>query len=404
MAGASGRKAALEGGDVLLFPEPKVTRSWEILEQIPEPEKDRRKLPKDRKTLQGEFAFHQVIACLDNCSYTHAALVLDVTEDGGPWIANSDEHHLRRIRLSDLEWEYPDPILVRRVKPTYQASDPEVVSRCVDAAGRAVAGLPTQYPYIDMLPTGHLLAARNRPVDLPFLPEEGRAAVQQAIRAAADRLQRDEHLLAAQAGYIGEAWRPWYEEVVGVQASASEKRRIKPTLTFMCAAFVVEIFRLAGLEIRAPIRTAPPAPGPTAVSPAWTLQALAAWISDKVYLNSRAGLVPGEDAPTRANRSTAAVLDELRTALEYGTEYLQFTNPSTNAVADWEGRVERAWSMGGSPVAGSSGRIENAAAQPIVPMFATAYDLLHCDELEDIGQLSWQGTLTPSAPEGPAGG
>ncbi len=377
---------------MLLFPAPDADRSWAFIENDPDREelRNRKIYPVNRHELDEWFSFHRLIAALDDCPYTHAALVLKDGDD--PVLANSDEHGLREIRASELKWEYPDPLLVRRLR----AAGDKVREAVRQARVHIGAGTPAGYPYIDMLPVAHLLASRNRPLHLPLLDH----AVQRTLRRVADHAQWDNHVL----GLI----RHSYEQFLATLGDSEHPLHhlYAERLTFMCAAFVVQVLQEAGVSIQAPLRRFPDQPPSTTVTAAEVGFLVGTFI--KVY---------------GGHKSKDQVGRELEDALHYVARHL--ASPEVRSWSDWRQQFRTALETDGpfpapekaSAVAltagASAGRgaggeaafgsqreqypkqlsdlelLDRAATAPIQPMFATAYDLQHCDELETVGQWFW---------------
>lgn len=386
-------RSELEPGDVLLFPEPDLEKTLSFLQSgTASPKMVQSHNPLEPDAIEMEFAFHRLIRMIDDCPYTHATLVLE--SHPNLVLANSDENGLRRLSdgltwsatsdgwevtdraggppdpqtlldapLSDIEWEYRDDkleIMVLRLKDGSRDREP-LVQAANDQIGQA---LPRPYPYIDMLPVGHLLTSRNRPITLPFLGGGASEHVERATRFVADRLQLNLH---------GPKYRNRQEQEVRMRGHSDAP------MTFMCAAFVVDVFRQANLPISPSSRGTPAPPGPSAL-PKKQIDWLAEIFRAKDY--------------TSDTRVQPHIRAELEAILEFSSEYLALGAPALNRhyqLAPWAQWVRacRSAMRGKAPRDSLDNEVARAASNPIEPIFSTAYDLWKWDHFQEVGTWFW---------------
>jgi hypothetical protein len=347
----------LDPGDVLLFRKPELKFSWDYRVK----EGTTGSTTWDQMRI--ELYFHDLIAELDCCDFTHAAMVLD-PRDGGTWIGNSDQDGLQIIELDAIRWEYGKyPFRVLRLKSGAPIKD------IVDAAttiATAPTGQSIKYPDFDMLPAAHLLALRNRPVQLPLLDHHQNLVVNTAIRVASDRWSLANH-------------QRWLKQMQGITRwqpllGASKPVKTSSLYGWMCAAYVAFACAAASHPLYPVIRPntyAPRAPG------------------------ARYEFAPVEIATECFDGLTYAFANPI---FKRGPSYEPVIAAELRAaIARNHGFVEQAWLAYGSKPSGAPrtakaivSKYSAVAAVPIVAPFATAYDLEHNrDQFDVVGECAW---------------
>ncbi len=335
-------RGSLQPGDVLLFRRPDAAWSWDFVQADPAL---RRKYP--LAAFEATISLHDLIAELDGCAFTHAAIVIEQGTD--PLIGNSDQDDLRLARLSEIEWEYgAHQVTVRRAKDPA----PNLVDQLVSEA-RALTITPSgapAYPNLDLLPAGHLLSLRNRPLQLPFLDDDENRVLNLALRFAAD---------TGTARALAR-WRV-------LQAGHPHG--------YMCAAYVARAFEQAGWPLKPAVR---PLPGLGRVTLDHEVLETVRGVFG--HIHGAAPRPPGQHIVTWVRDQIAATLDRDQRFIR-----------EDDGWTDW------------LPIAPSPGQVgledvcldqlvtdcAAVADAPMVALLATAYDLEHSDQLETVGECRW---------------
>jgi hypothetical protein len=200
--------ADLQVGDVLMFQKP--TAGWLTPARYPKTEKTPREI---------SLCLHEVISLLDQCAYTHVAMVVDTTPTTGPRIAGSDQDGVVTKYLRDFDWEYGGaPTLVLRPR----GSDRAIAQRAATKA-KSIADKGHPYPNDQLITATKLVALRSRPVTV-----RSSRFVQRIIRDA-ERLT--------------------YDITAYLDLSAKRVFGRAERNTWMCAAFVSHCYVGAGMDL-----------------------------------------------------------------------------------------------------------------------------------------------------------
>ncbi len=350
-----GRPALAPGdlavGDVLLFaaPDPAAIRAFVAEHPRAAPDLG------DWDWASGAIAaFHRLIAALDACRWTHAAIV--TAAGPNPQIANSDENGVVLAHLTDIQYEYqPAPILVMRLAEPHRAS-----AAAVAEAAAAYAGHRLAYPHGHMVPVAGLLAVRNRTVQLPFASDTTNGALNRAVRDVTDRWA------AVRVG----RWQQAREALGDVVAAPPPRPGV------MCGALVIHALQAAlGADVVGPAIRGhhgwPATDGPQA----------AAAVSQVLSIIHAKAYTVGEGADRQ----------QLRTREEVEGTMLAAARGDVRALDDGDDAAGWAAVLDGldrSPLAA----LETAATVPpgpVIPMLCTVHDLRRSDLLEAVAPCGW---------------